>query len=383
MKLTVIGGTGLIGSQVVDKLTAAGHQAVPAALSTGLDLITGKGMDQALEGADVVVNVANSPTFDEASLDFFRTSMNNLLAAGERAGVRHQVILSIVGVDQVPQMDYYRAKTLQEDLLRQGPTPYSIVRATQFFEFMNTVVSETPDDTTVHLPATRLQPIAAADVADAVVEVSTGSPLRGIRNVAGPDVFPLDELGRVTLAAQHDDRTVITDDKAGMFAGVTGDVLTAGPDAHLAPTHYRDWIESTTAGQKPRSNAWQSAITVVQEVEPPFIPAGAHAMTIVVEWPPGHAGNPPHRHSGPCFGYVLAGEMVFELEGEPARVVRAGEAFWEPGGDVIHYQDGNNRDDIPVRFTVTMLCEPGKPMLTFVDEEELAQRKNRRAPRTN
>ena len=142
-------------------------------------------------------------------------------------------------------------------------------------------------------------------------------------------------------------------------------------------------VESTTAGQKRRSNAWQSAITVVQEVEPPFIPAGAHAMTIVVEFPPGDPGNPAHRHSGPAFGYVLEGEMVFEVEGEPMRVVRAGEAFWEPGGDVIHYQDGNNRDDIPVRYTVTMLCEPGKPMLTLVDEEELVRRKNRRAPRTN
>ena len=243
MKFTVVGGTGLIGSQVVQRLTAAGHQAVPAALSTGLDLISGKGLDQALEGAEVVVNVANSPTFDEASLDFFRTSMGNLLAAGERAGVGHQVILSIVGVDHVPQLDYYRAKTLQEELLRQGPTPYSIVRATQFFEFMNTVVLETSDDATVRLPATRVQPIAAADVAEAVTEVSTGTPLRGIRNFAGPDVFPLDELGRVTLAAQHDDRTVITDDKAGVFGGITGDVLTAGPDARLAPTHYLDWIQ--------------------------------------------------------------------------------------------------------------------------------------------
>lgn len=244
MKFTVIGGTGLIGSQVVQKLTAAGHQAVPAALSTGLDLITGKGLDQALEGAEVVVNVANSPTFDEASLDFFRTSMDNLLTAGERTGARHQVILSIVGVDQVPQMDYYRAKTLQEDLLRQGPTPYSIVRATQFFEFMNTVVTETSDDTTVRLPTTRLQPIAAAEVADAVVDVSTGPPLRGIRNFAGPDVFPLDELGRLTLAAEHDNRTVINDDKAGMFAGINGDVLIAGAGTHLARTHYRDWIQT-------------------------------------------------------------------------------------------------------------------------------------------
>jgi uncharacterized protein YbjT (DUF2867 family) len=243
MKLAVIGGTGLIGSQVVRKLSAAGHEAVPAAPSTGVDLITGKGLDQVLEGAEVVINLANSPTFDEASLDFFRISMNNLLAAGERAGVRHHVILSIVGVDKVPQLDYYRAKTLQEDLLRQWPAPYSIVRATQFFEFMNTVLSETSNDTTVRLPATRLQPIAAADVVDAVVEVSAGAPLQGIWNVAGPDVFPLDELGRVTLAARHDGRTVITDDQAGMFAAVTGDVLTAGPDAHLAPTHYRNWIQ--------------------------------------------------------------------------------------------------------------------------------------------
>jgi uncharacterized protein YbjT (DUF2867 family) len=244
MRFTVIGGTGLVGSQVVRKLIAAGHEAVPAAPSTGVDLITGKGLDRALEGAEVVINLANSPTFDEASLDFFRTSMTNLLAAGERAGVRHQVILSIVGADQVPQMVYYRAKILQEDLLRQGPTPYSIVRATQFFEFMDAVVSEGSDDTTVRLPSTRLQPIAAADVAGAVVEVSVGAPLHGIWNVAGPDVFPLDELGRVTLAARQDSRRVVNDEQAGLFAGITGDVLTAGPDAHLARTRYRDWIKT-------------------------------------------------------------------------------------------------------------------------------------------
>src|SRR5690349_8873802 len=135
--------------------------------------------------------------------------------------------------------------------------------------------------------------------------------------------------------------------------------------------------------QKPRSNAWQSAITTLLEAQPPFIPAGAHAMTVVVEFPPGDPGTPPHRYSGPCFGHVLDGEMVFELEGEPARVVRACEAFWDPGSDVIHYQNGNNRNDIPVRFTVTMLGEPGKPMLTLVDEDELARRKNRWAPLAN
>jgi quercetin dioxygenase-like cupin family protein len=141
-------------------------------------------------------------------------------------------------------------------------------------------------------------------------------------------------------------------------------------------------VESAIPGQQPRSNAWRSALTVVQEATPAFIPAGAHMMTIVVEFLPGDPGTPPHRHPGPAFGYVLDGEMVFELEGEPARVVRAGEAFWEPGGEVIHYQDGNHRDDIPVRFTVTMLCEPGKPMLTLVDEDELVRRQHRRAPRS-
>ena len=127
-----------------------------------------------------------------------------------------------------------------------------------------------------------------------------------------------------------------------------------------------------------RSDAWQTAVTVLQEAQPPFIPAGAHAMTIVVEYPAGDPGAPPHRHPGPAFGVVLEGEMLFELEGEAPRVVKAGEAFWEPGGDVIHYSDGNARDDGPVRFTVTMLCEPGQPMLVLVGDDELAARRDRR-----
>jgi uncharacterized protein YbjT (DUF2867 family) len=143
MKIVVIGGTGLVGSQVVTKLAAAGHQAVPAATSTGVDVLTGKGLDSVLEGADVAVNVTNSPTFDEASVDFFRTSMHNLLDAGKRADIRHQVTLSIIGVDEVPELVYYQAKTLQEELLREGPTPYSIVRASQFFEFIGPTMSWT------------------------------------------------------------------------------------------------------------------------------------------------------------------------------------------------------------------------------------------------
>ena len=130
--------------------------------------------------------------------------------------------------------------------------------------------------------------------------------------------------------------------------------------------------------KRTRSTAWQTALTTLQEAVPPFIPAGAHAMTVVIEFPPGDPGTPPHRHSGPAFGYVLEGEMLFELEGEPPRVIRAGEAFWEPGGDVIHYSDGNNRDDMRCRFTVTMLCVPGQPMVVLVDDDELAARQHLR-----
>ncbi|MCX4865668.1 NAD(P)H-binding protein [Streptomyces sp. NBC_00257] len=241
MKFAVIGGTGLIGSQVVKKLNAAGHEAVPHSQSTGVDVISGRGLDEAVAGADVVVNLTNSPTFDEASPAFFRASMDNLLAAAGKGGVGHFVILSIVGTDRVPELDYYRAKALQEEILAAGPIPYSIVRATQFMEFIDAVLSWTTDGDTVRLPATPIQPIAAEDVADAVAEVAAGAPLNGIRNIGGPEVFGLDELGRITLSRKGDGRTVVTDPTAGMFAAVKGDVLT-DKDAHLAPTHYADWL---------------------------------------------------------------------------------------------------------------------------------------------
>ncbi|MGW3785285.1 SDR family oxidoreductase [Micromonospora chokoriensis] len=241
VKIAVLGGTGLIGSQVVKILQSAGHEAVPHSLSTGVDLLTGQGLTEALTGAEVVVNLTNSPTFDDASPAFFQTTMDNLLAAAGSAGVGHAVVLSIVGVDQVPDLAYYRAKVLQEDILKAGPVPYSIVRATQFFEFVEAILSWTADDTTVRLPDTPVQPMAAADVAQAVADVSMGAPLQGIRNVAGPDVFALDELGRITLAARGDQRTVTTD-SAGMFAAVPGDALTAPAGAVIAPTAYREWL---------------------------------------------------------------------------------------------------------------------------------------------
>jgi len=242
MKFAVIGGTGLIGSKVVKILNEAGHEAVPHSLSTGVDVLTGQGVDAALARAEVVVNLTNSPTFDDASPAFFQTSMDNLLAAAQRSGTEHFVVLSIIGVDEVPT-DYYRAKTLQENLLKAGPVPYSIVRAGQFMEFVDAILSWTADDETVRLPRTPLQPVAAADVAATVADVAAGAPLGGILDVAGPDVYPLDELGRTTLATKGDRRSVTTDDTAGMFAAVPGDALTAKNGARIAPTRYTDWLK--------------------------------------------------------------------------------------------------------------------------------------------
>ncbi len=241
-KIAVVGGTGLIGSRVVKLLNAGGHRAAPHSLATGLNLVSGEGVAEALEGVDVVVNVTNSPTFDDTSRAFFKTTMDNLLSAAAAAHVGHAVILSIVGADRAPGLVYYRAKVLQEDILKAGPVPYSIVRATQFFEFMDTVVAETADEHTVRLPGTLLQPIASADVAATVADVSAGAPLRGTRDVAGPEVFALDDLGKLTLAARGDRRTVVTDPDAGMFAAAPRDALIAREGAVIAETSYRQWL---------------------------------------------------------------------------------------------------------------------------------------------
>jgi uncharacterized protein YbjT (DUF2867 family) len=242
MKIAVIGGTGLIGSQVVKLLNASGHEAIPQSPSTGLDLLSGQGLADALAGADVVVNLTNSPTFDDASPAFFQKTMDNLLAGAKEAGVGHAVILSIVGAELVPDLVYYQAQVLQEDILKSGPVPYSIVRATQFYEFMPAVLSWTSDGSVVRLPSTLVQPMASADVAKAVADVSAGDPVLGTRSVAGPEVFPLDELGRITLAATGDQRTVVTDNTAGMFAAASGDALIAKADTVLATTTYRQWL---------------------------------------------------------------------------------------------------------------------------------------------
>jgi uncharacterized protein YbjT (DUF2867 family) len=243
MKIVVVGGTGLIGSQVVALLRDRGHEAVAAAPSTGVDTLTGEGVDEALRGADVVVDVSNSPSFDtEPALDFFTRSARTLFAAERTAGVRHHVALSIVGVDRVPGYGYYEAKVAQENAVRDSGVPFSIVRATQFFEFIAPVMNMSTEGTEVRLPSTRLRPIASADVAAAVAEAAQGEPSNGVRDIAGPEVHGLDRLGEITLAAKPDGRTVVTDDTAGLFAGMP-DVLTGDGAAHLSAVRYEEWLK--------------------------------------------------------------------------------------------------------------------------------------------
>ncbi|SDL13692.1 SDR family oxidoreductase [Streptomyces indicus] len=242
MKFAVLGGTGRIGSRIVAALAADGHTAVPHSRATGLDLSTGRGLRAALDGMDAVIDAAQAPAADATSLDFFRGSATRLAEAAGDAGVRHLVALSIVGVDTLPDFPYYRAKSEQENILRSGPVPYSLVRATQFFEYLDEIFSWTTDGDTVRLPSTPLQPVAAADAARAAALIAAGPPLQGIREVAGPEVLPLDELGRIVLAARGDGRRVVTDDSAGPFAPAPGRRDTAAPGAEIAPTGIRTWL---------------------------------------------------------------------------------------------------------------------------------------------
>jgi uncharacterized protein YbjT (DUF2867 family) len=243
MKIVVIGGTGLIGSKVVTQLREHGHESIAASPNSGVNTLTGEGLGEALADAQVVVDVTNSPSWEDAAvMNFFKTSTSNLLTAEKAAHVRHHVALSVVGSERLLESGYFRAKIAQEDLIKGSPVPYSIVRATQFFEFIDAVLSETANENTVRLPATLVQPIAAADVAQAVADVSVGAPMQGTRYVAGPEVFALDELGKITLAAHRDHRTVITDANAGMFAAAPRDALIAKEGAVIAKTAYREWL---------------------------------------------------------------------------------------------------------------------------------------------
>jgi uncharacterized protein YbjT (DUF2867 family) len=244
MKLVIIGGTGLIGSKLVTGLRTQGHDAVPASPDTGVNTLTGGGLAQALQGASVVVDVSNSPSFEErAVLEFFTTSTRNILEYAKAAGVKHYVALSVVGTERIPDSPYLRAKNAQETLIKGGGIPYSIVHATQFFEFVKRIADEATDGTTVRLPPVLIQPMAADDVANAVARVAVGSPVNGTVEVAGPEQFRFADLIRQGLGARNDPREVVVDPHARYFGAELDErALIPADDARLGTIHFQEWL---------------------------------------------------------------------------------------------------------------------------------------------
>src|SRR5262249_19799044 len=244
MKIVVIGGTGLIGSKVVAMLREQDHEAVAASPDTGVNTITGVGVNEVLKGASVLVDVSNSPSLEgPAALTFFETSTRNLLAAEVKAGVRHHVALSVVGTERLSESGYFRAKIAQEALITGASIPYSIVHATQFFEFVKSIAAAATDGNRVRLAPVLIRPMASDDVASAVARVAVGAPVNGIVDVAGPEEFRLDELIRQGLRAQHDSREVVADPGARYFgAALTERTLVPGPSAQLGQIRFEDWL---------------------------------------------------------------------------------------------------------------------------------------------
>jgi len=251
VKIVVIGGNGRVGSKIVEKLGEHGHDAVPADPSTGVNTLTGEGLADALDGADVVIDVANSPSFeDDAVMEFFRTTTRNLLAAERAAGVAHHVAMSIVGCDRLPGSGYLRAKVAQEALIEDSSVPYSIVRSTQFYEFVKSIADAATEGDTVHVPAAGIQPIAADDAARAVARIAVGTPTGGIVEIAGPRPYGFDELIRTGLSARNDPRSVVADPDARYFGTtLTNGSLLPGENARLGETRFEDWLGApSTAG---------------------------------------------------------------------------------------------------------------------------------------
>ncbi|HEX6716431.1 MAG TPA: SDR family oxidoreductase [Pyrinomonadaceae bacterium] len=248
MKIIVIGGTGLIGSKLVSKLTALGHEAVAAAPNTGVNTLTGEGLAEVLKGGQVVVDVSNSPSFEDAAvLEFFQTSTRNLLSYEAAAGVGHHVALSIVGSEHLPNSGYMRAKVAQEKLIKEGPIQYTIVQATQFFEFGKRIADEATVDNIVRVPPVLFQPIAAEDVASALCSVAIASPLNGTLEIAGPESFPFDDFIRQRLEALNDSREVIADRDAKYFGTELSErSIVPDNDAQLGETRFQDWLRQPT-----------------------------------------------------------------------------------------------------------------------------------------
>lgn len=253
MKIVVIGGSGLIGKRLVQILGERGHDVLPASPSSGVNTLTGQGLSAALSGAQVVVDVANSPSFeDKAVMEFFETSGKNLLAAESTAKVGHHVALSVVGADRLPESGYMRAKVAQEKLIRASKIPFTIVRATQFYEFLGAIAAASVENGTLRLPTAKFQPMAAADVSAALADVAVAPPVNGVVELGGPEAIGMDEIVRRYLTAAHDSRPVVGDAQARYFGTKIDDhSLTPKDQSHLGPTRLERWLKSNVGSTKP------------------------------------------------------------------------------------------------------------------------------------
>ena len=408
MKIVVIGGSGLIGSKVVNILRQRGHEVVAASPSSGVNTLTGEGLAEALTGAQVVVDVANSPSFeDKPAMDFFETSGRNLLSAEKAAGVKHHVALSVVGTDRLTGSGagslsgYFRAKMAQENLIKASGIPFTIVHATQFFEFVKSITQSATGGSEIRLSSVLMQPIVSDDVAAAVAEVALGEPVNGMIEIAGPDQIRQDELVRQYLSATGDARKVITDDKTGYFGiAVNDQSLVPGDNPRLGPTHFAEWLSRTTP-QKTATEK-QSALasnlpgkvtkvvtlllcgivfvalskvtlTMAATTEPKEAKVtelmskdltdlpGKEGLMLLIEYPPGST-DPIHRHNAHGFIYVLEGSIVMQVRGGKEVTLTPGQTFYE-GPEDVHVVGRNASQTKPAKFVVFFVKDKGAPVL--------------------
>jgi uncharacterized protein YbjT (DUF2867 family)/quercetin dioxygenase-like cupin family protein len=418
MKIVVIGGSGLIGSKVVNILRQRGHEVVAASPKSGVNTLTGEGLAEALAGAQVVVDVSNSPSFeDKPALEFFETSGRNLLAAEKTASVRHHVALSVVGTDRLlgsgpgSLSGYFRAKMAQENLIKASGIPFTIVHATQFFEFVKNIAQSATDGSTIRLSPVLMQPMVSDDVAAAVADVALGEPMNAMVEIAGPDKIRQDELVRQYLTATGDPRKVVTDANAGYYGiKVDDQSLVPGENARIGPTHFRDWLSRTTtqktATEKqsaPASNLSGKATKVVTlllcgivfaalslrdapaqdssadkskvaaTMEPKEAKVtqliskdltnlpGKEGLMLMVEYPPGSV-DPIHRHNAHGFIYVLEGSIVMQVRGGKEVTLTPGQTFYE-GPEDVHVVGRNASQTKPAKFVVFFVKDKGAPVL--------------------
>jgi uncharacterized protein YbjT (DUF2867 family)/quercetin dioxygenase-like cupin family protein len=408
VKVVVIGGSGLIGSKVVNILRQRGHEITAASPSTGVNTLTGEGLAEALAGAQVVVDVANSPSFeDKPALEFFETSGRNLLSAEKSAAVKHHVALSVVGTDRLTGSGpgslsgYFRAKMAQENLIKASGIAFTIVHATQFFEFVKGIIQSATDSSTIRLSSVLMQPIASDDVAAAVAQVALGQPVNSMIEIAGPDRIRQDELIRQYLTATGDARKVVTDDKAGYFGiAVNDQSLVPGDNPRIGPTHYEEWLSRTIPQKKaierqsaPVSNlpgkvakvvafllcgivfAALSKVTVTMAAttEPKEAKLtelmskdltdlpGKEGLMLLIEYPPG-SSDPIHRHNAHGFIYVLEGSIVMQVRGGKEVTLTPGQTFYE-GPEDVHVVGRNASKTKPAKFVVFFVKDKGAPVL--------------------